>query len=403
MVWMAGDNDLEEFGDQDLAEMKLVGSTDEVNVVVQFDSMRDDRTRRYLVTADGRIEDDVVYELGETNTGDPAVATDFFRWAINRYPADRLLGVIWNHGSGIDETDVYERARRRGVALVHGRARGPADLSRGLVSTALSSRHRRALFGSTMAAAIQDRAIAFDDTSRDFLDNVELKKVLTDVTRGTQRTFDVLGFDACLMSMVEIAYQMKGSADVVVGSEELEPGEGWPYDRLLDALTRQPDLTGPELSAAIVKLYAEAHRTGDITQSALDLAGLDVTTKAIDALAKALAVAIKTPAEYMALGKALNATQRFDTADFVDLGHLCEEVVKRTKSARVKAAARRVRESLESGAGFVIAERHRGSSVGNATGVAIYFPRGPVNKTYDRLDFAKRTSWRRFLKAYHSA
>ena len=47
MVWMAGDNDLESFGDKDLAEIKRVGSTDEANVVVQFDSMGDDRTRRY--------------------------------------------------------------------------------------------------------------------------------------------------------------------------------------------------------------------------------------------------------------------------------------------------------------------------------------------------------------------
>ncbi len=37
MVWMAGDNDLEEFGDKDLAEMKRVGSNDDINIVVQFD------------------------------------------------------------------------------------------------------------------------------------------------------------------------------------------------------------------------------------------------------------------------------------------------------------------------------------------------------------------------------
>jgi Mg-chelatase subunit ChlD len=38
MVWMAGDNDLESFGDKDLTEMKRVGSTDDVNLLVQFDS-----------------------------------------------------------------------------------------------------------------------------------------------------------------------------------------------------------------------------------------------------------------------------------------------------------------------------------------------------------------------------
>ena len=77
---------------------------------------------------------------------------------------------------------------------------------------ALSGRHRRALFQSTVAQATHDRAIAFDDTSKDFLDNVELKKVLAEVKRQTGRELDVLGFDACLMSMVEIAYQLRGTA-----------------------------------------------------------------------------------------------------------------------------------------------------------------------------------------------
>ena len=82
MVWMAGDNDLESFGDLDLTEMKRVGSTDDIDVVVQFDSMRDDRTRRYHLSAGADLDGDLVQELGETNTGNPLVAIDFFRWAI---------------------------------------------------------------------------------------------------------------------------------------------------------------------------------------------------------------------------------------------------------------------------------------------------------------------------------
>ena len=43
------------------------------------------------------------------------------------------------------------------------------------------------------------------------------------------------------------------------------------------------------------------------------------------------------------------------------------------------------------------------TGVANATGAAIYFPRGPVNKAYSKLDFAKATAWRPFLDAYHNA
>ena len=45
--------------------------------------------------------------------------------------------------------------------------------------TALSSRFRRSLFASTFAASLKPprpnaRAIAYDDSARDFLDNLEL-------------------------------------------------------------------------------------------------------------------------------------------------------------------------------------------------------------------------------------
>ena len=156
-----------------------------------------------------------------------------------QYPAERLLGVIWNHGSGIDDTDVYVRSGPGAIG------RGPAvrgsSGERTLVRRALSSRHRRAVFGTTIAQATHDRAIAFDDTSKDFLDNLELKRVLSEVKRQTGRELDVLGFDACLMNMVEVGYQLKGTARVVVGSEELEPGEGWPYDGVLQRSPRIRD------------------------------------------------------------------------------------------------------------------------------------------------------------------
>lgn len=47
LVYLAGDNNLESFGQRDLQEMKTVGSTEDFNVVAQFDRMSDGVTRRY--------------------------------------------------------------------------------------------------------------------------------------------------------------------------------------------------------------------------------------------------------------------------------------------------------------------------------------------------------------------
>jgi len=38
VVYLAGDNNLSDAGDQDLAEMRSLGATDEVNIVVEFDN-----------------------------------------------------------------------------------------------------------------------------------------------------------------------------------------------------------------------------------------------------------------------------------------------------------------------------------------------------------------------------
>src|SRR5262249_61939551 len=116
-AWWAGDNDLERFGFSDIQELKKVGSTTAVDVYVQLDTMRDDHTRRYHIHKGTTLDEDAVMDLGETDTGDPKVAIDFFQWGIARSPSQRVLLVIWNHGSGIAETDVYRGTSRSGTAV----------------------------------------------------------------------------------------------------------------------------------------------------------------------------------------------------------------------------------------------------------------------------------------------
>ena len=60
MVWMAGDNDLEANGVEDIQEMKQVGSNDDLNIVVQFDRMSDHNMLRYLLRKGTPLESDVV-------------------------------------------------------------------------------------------------------------------------------------------------------------------------------------------------------------------------------------------------------------------------------------------------------------------------------------------------------
>jgi hypothetical protein len=140
-----------------------------------------------------------------------------------------------------------------------------------------------------------------------------------------------------------------------------------------------------------------------VTQSALDLSKLDTVVGGVDRLSKALIAAMRQPVEQVAITRTLNVAQRFDTPDYVDLGHFCAGLLTRSGAAPVKAAAKATIGALGTDGGFVAAARHKGSGVRHASGVAIYFPGGPVSKVYSKLDFARATAWGRFLEAYHRA
>ncbi len=400
MIWMAGDNDLQDFGESDLKELKKVGSTDDIDVVVQFDRMTDDHTRRYHLRAGTSLDADQVQELGETNTGDPGVAIDFFTWGIQQCPADRYLAVLWNHGSGIDETDIYRRAAALGMSVERRARRSSTTLPRGVARELSTRTFRRALFAPTVDAAMQRRGILYDDTSRDFLDNIELKKVLVEVKRAAGQKIDLLGFDACLMNMVEVAFQVRQGAGFVVGSEEVEPGEGWPYDKILADLAAKPAMTPPELGAVIVKRYIASYTGEQVTQSLVSLDRAAALGRAVSVLADHLIAAIKTPAEYAAVTKSILRAQRYSSKDFIDLYDLCEQFKQLVKSAKVKAAAEETIQALAGASPFVLAEKHKGATVARSHGVAIYFPRGDTSVAYDRLDFAKEARWDDFISAY---
>jgi hypothetical protein len=269
MVYMAADNDLESAAHSDLVEMLKVGSSEALDIVVQFDS-REERTLRHHVLP--KKLQPAEPPMGETNAGDPAVLAGFIKWARARYPAQHYLLVIWNHGTG------WEDVR--------------ADFD---WSSIRSSRQTReldnAIFASTVRAAharvAGARAVGLDATSRDFLDNEELRRGLSDGLAGDR--LDVLGFDACLMGLVEIGYQLRDQACFMVASQELEPHYGWPYEGVLGGLRQNPEITPRELSRLIVRAYGEMgvriRGATKYTQSALDLAQIGTTYKLVQALA----------------------------------------------------------------------------------------------------------------------
>jgi hypothetical protein len=407
LAYMAGDNDLEGPAIDDINEMEVVGSRPgEVEVVVQVDRAAGynasngdwQGTRRYYITRGAdrrRIRSRLLADLGETNTGDPEVLEEFLDFGISSYPAQACALVLWNHGSGF-------------YVPPEMLAKPGAPSRRELASRATPRLHRT-LFHTTRERLLQldpqRRGIAYDDRSGDCLDNRELKRVLGAAHQLLGRKVDLVGMDACLMTMIEVAYQIRDHAQILVGSEELEPGDGWPYDTVLRDLVDRPAMTGRDLATTIVRRYGESYRRSgmEVTQSAIDLSKLDPLVDAVDRLAGALLGRLWNPGVEAAVYSAWRRTLRFFDNFYVDLYHFASNLAAATDTGEIKAACAGVQRVIE-GKGAespIIGASHGGARMAPAKGLSIYFPpfRDP-SAFYRELDFARRTRWAELLEAY---
>jgi hypothetical protein len=398
MVYMAGDNNLSDAGDMDLDEMRAVGSSPDVNVVVQFDRARDRGTTRYLVQKNG--ENEQTESLGLTDCGDPQVLIDFVKWA-SRFSAERYALVLWNHGGGWEPSEMDRIARSAGARNYNVRE----------ASERSATRLRKAFFRTSLEKIFSlptshERAICSDDGSGHSLDTIELGKVLDKVQKTLGQKLDLLGMDACLMSNLEVAYQARPYVNYIVASEESEPNQGWPYTPVLKKLVGTPDLMTPAFAAHIVEAYIQSYRDmnnpGPITQAAVDLTKIDTLVNPLDKLAGALLDHL--PGARTEIWSAQAKSASFFDFTLWDIADFCQGLGKYATATTVKQAAQDVRSALTAGTGnFVLTESHYGSPVERCAGVNIYLipPPPDVSPYYADLDFAKHR-WSEFLQAYHA-
>lgn len=398
MVYLAGDNNLSTAGETDLGEMKSVGSTDDVNIVAEFDRIGDEaHSKRYYVQKDNLQE---VVDLGETDCGDPNVLLDYVNWTAENYAAERYALILWNHGGGWEPSSIDTIAQEVGTKE-YGRAEGTQRSGTSL---------RRAFFRSTLKTIMSldtsdQRVICSDDGSGHSLDTVELGKVLNLAVEKLGQPLDLLGMDACLMSNLEVAYQAREYVKYIVASEENEPFDGWPYTAVLEKLADNPGMATADFAAHIVNAYIDsyANKTYTVTQAALDVPKVEALAGPLDELADALIAHMpKAAVEIWTAQRKPAAKFWYNT--LWDVAHFCERLEQGTADNAVKQAAKSVRNALDAGAGnFVVAESHRGEKVKRCRGVTIYLkaPPSEISRYYADLDYAVDHRWNALLEAYH--
>ena len=255
------DSDLEYFAITDIVEMESIGSDEDVNVVVQFDrwdgydapDMDDESNgdwesaKRFYITRDcnGTLKDHEIHspaveDLGEINTGDPDELVSFVEWAMTNYPAENYALDIWDHGGGV-----------AGVAYEQ---------------------------------SCPDYCYSFGNEP-DKLTLPEIDWALNEITNNGQDKLDIVGFDACLMSTIEVVEVVYPYADIMIASEILEPGTGWDYT-FLELLIDDPETTASELGAEIVNSFVAQGGSGTLlnpsSSYALSMLDMSKAQAAID-------------------------------------------------------------------------------------------------------------------------
>jgi len=370
MVFINGDNNLEGAGIKDINEMEKIGSTDQVNIVVQYDripgydSTNGDwkDTKIFYVEKDddfSKISSPVVKELGEVDMGDYKEAIKFFDFAVDKYPAQRYLFVYWNHGMGWEKDNIGDR-------LVKG--------------------------------------VSYDDSSGTHIDSPGMKKVAQAMYSKLGRKMDVVAFDACLMGMAEVAMQQSNYVNYMIASEETEPGDGWPYDLVLEPLVKNPQMKTVDFTKITVKAYMESYKgqsswwgPTEVTQASLDLSKIDKLAESVDELATYVYKGLEK--EKNSLDHAINYSQKYELSYCKDLYNFAERMKAITKDEKLKLRCDKVMKTVKDA---VVISMYQGDRMKDSHGIAVYAPKkNEWKKHYINTEFAKATAWdEMLLKGY---
>ncbi len=108
----------------------------------------------------------------------------------------------------------------------------------------------------------------YDDTDNDTLTVFELREVLKSFKNKLNggKALDIMAFDSCYSLMMEVLYELKDGAEVIVGSPNTVPGMGLSYDGFARWLVRHPEANAEQLADVMVETFIKAAQTLDSAQ-----------------------------------------------------------------------------------------------------------------------------------------
>ncbi|MBU0954129.1 MAG: hypothetical protein KKI09_01755 [Spirochaetes bacterium] len=301
-VYMSGDNDLEAAMMYDLNQLECLDLPQEVEILAlvdrhaNYDSSDGNwtDTRYYRLRHDpagqnssliserlaaGRLGLAAHTEL-ELNMGDGNLLASFIEQVQADWPAENYALIMWGHGSGW-------RGDSAGV---------PVSGWKGLM---------------------------VDDAADDMLFVAEFGRAV----RG--KNISLIGLDICYGALMELAWELRNDADLLVASQEAVPTSGWDYEVVFNTFLAAETRNVEALAEAIVDSYARQYAgQNGACLSVVRLDQLDSMNDALNALCISFASTITDDTDRDAvLDGLLNETETFSASAypsdlFIDIGDM---------------------------------------------------------------------------------
>ncbi len=345
-----------------LEEVKALDSDDNINIIVYmdgcqtYDGYESPYDDGYYVLTGGAFKDDRLVAVDEVNSGSLGETEDMLKWVVNNYPGQHYLYSIFNHGGGFDDLN--------------------------------------------SSGTYGDRGIGFDDSDNDSLSHKELGQAVAYLKSLIGRNVDLFYPYACLMGGVEMAYEVRNSADYILFSEEVFPAEKWSYEAL-EEIIDNPSIDGETLGSAFCdSAYDYFNNTTwrDFTLSLVDLSEIDALVESLDDLALAAIADINSDSSVAAAyNSASSFTLSMDTNYYHDiLSYMNALTAEGSISAEVKNRANGVIANLNNAVAAFSENNYS-----DAGGISIlnyqwYYKNYPSSLYEDILQFGQDTSWADF-------
>ena len=268
-------------------------------------------------------------------------------------------------------------------------------------------------------------------TKRGYAVDMKSARWTENTTQVVGQKFDILGFDSCVMGMLEVGYQFRSVAKTLIASEGSIPNAGWTYAEILGSLasqsSSQPTL---EIARDFVRQFIrvqDRNTLGGVTvdMSAWDLRALHDLEEPFLEFTHALLACFekKGSVTYSQMRRLLTYVhwrcQSYMFEQNVDLGDLCQLLIDEIEIMRGEAAvfsnglleavAESSRILLKAVRSAVLISGFSGGKYQFSNGISLFFPwslssYGISQPTYEDLIFVQGTEcgkkWNEFLMKY---